>query len=52
MMLTVTGSGGEATKMFRAVDADVPPGPPDFDFLVQLLARHHVSVHAFTKVDA
>lgn len=45
-MLEVTGNGGGATRMFTAMDAEVPPGPPDIDFLVQLLARHRVSVHA------
>lgn len=45
-MLELTGSGGGATRMFRAVDAEIPPGPPDVDLLVRLLARHQVSVHA------
>jgi quercetin dioxygenase-like cupin family protein len=51
-LLEMTGSGGGATKMFRAVDAEVSPGPPDVGFLVQLLARHRVSVHAPAAVDA
>jgi quercetin dioxygenase-like cupin family protein len=44
-MLELTGSGGGATKMFRAVDVEVPPGPPDVEALVALLARHQVTVH-------
>ena len=50
-MLEMTGSGGGATRMFRAVDAEVPAGPPDVDFLVRLLARHRVSVHAPAAAD-
>lgn len=45
-MLEMTGSGGAATKMFRALDAEVPAGPPDMHFLTDLLARHYVSLHA------
>ena len=51
-LLEMTGSGGGATRMFRAVDAEIPPGSPDVGMLVQLLARHHVSVHAPAAVDA
>ena len=50
-LLEMTGSGGGATRMFRALDAEVPPGPPDVDFLVQLLAQHRVCVHAPAAVD-
>lgn len=45
-MLELTGNGGGATRMFRAIDAQVPPGAPDVDFLVALLAQHQVKVHA------
>lgn len=51
-MLEMTGSGGGASRMFRALDAQVPPGPPDVGFMVQLLARHQVRVHAAEAVEA
>lgn len=51
-MLEMTGSGGGASRTFRALDAQVPPGPPDVGFLVQLLARHQVRVHAADAVEA
>jgi quercetin dioxygenase-like cupin family protein len=51
-LLEINGSDGAATKMFKAVDMQVPPGPPDVDFLVRLLGQHHVSVQLSTAVDA
>ena len=51
-MLELTGSGGGATRMFKAVDAEIPPGPPDVDLLVRVLARHQVSVHAPAAAEA
>ena len=43
-MLEITGQGGCASKMFTAVDREIPPGPPDIPKLVGILKQNGVSV--------
>ncbi|HSW11656.1 MAG TPA: cupin domain-containing protein [Solimonas sp.] len=45
-MLEFTGQGGSATKMFTAIDREIPPGPPDIPKVVELLQRNGVTVAA------
>jgi quercetin dioxygenase-like cupin family protein len=43
-MLEIAGQGGAATAMFRQLDAEVPPGPPDIPKVVSILQGHGVAV--------
>lgn len=43
-MLEFTGSGGNATRMFSAVDEAIPPGPPDLPRVVEVLKQNGVEV--------
>ena len=43
-MLEVTGQGATAAQMFGAVDAQIPPGPPDIPKLLGVLSRNGVTV--------
>lgn len=43
-MLEFTGPGSKSASMFRALDADARPGPPDIPKLVTLLAEHGARV--------
>jgi quercetin dioxygenase-like cupin family protein len=45
-MLEVTGTGSAASRMFRAVDSEIPPGHPDIDKIVEVLGNNGVTVHA------
>ena len=39
-MLEITGARSNAVRMFTALDREIPPGPPDFAKVVQVLAAH------------
>lgn len=43
-LLEITGKGSQATAMFKAVDHDIPPGPPDIPQVVRVLGEHGVDV--------
>jgi quercetin dioxygenase-like cupin family protein len=45
-MLEVAGAGANATAMFRQLDSEMPPGPPDFGKAVAILREHGVAVAA------
>lgn len=43
-LLEITGQRSQAAAMFTAVDREIPPGPPDVQKVVQVLADHGVEV--------
>lgn len=43
-MLEVAGQGAAATAMFRKLDEQIPPGPPDVQKVVGILRDHGVAV--------
>lgn len=43
-MLEIAGSGASATAMFRRLDQEIPPGPPDLPKVVGILRAHGVAV--------
>jgi quercetin dioxygenase-like cupin family protein len=43
-MLEITGSGSLAAQMFKAVNDEIPAGPPDVPRLLGVLQRNGVSV--------
>jgi quercetin dioxygenase-like cupin family protein len=43
-MLEITGSGSLASKMFTAVDREIPPGPPDSAKVVEVLKKNGVTL--------
>jgi quercetin dioxygenase-like cupin family protein len=43
-MLEVAGPGAAATAMFRKLDQEIPPGPPDVQKVVDILRDHGVAV--------
>lgn len=43
-MLEITGENALAARMFAAVDAAIPPGPPDIPALLQVLGQNGVTV--------
>ena len=45
-MLEITGSGALAAQMFKAVDNEIPVGPPDIPKLLDVLKRSGVTVAA------
>ena len=45
-MLEITGSGALAAQMFKAVDNEIPVGPPDIPKLLDVLKRNGVTVAA------
>ena len=42
-MLEVSGPGALAAQMFTAVDAEIPPGPPDIPKVVEVFGRYGVN---------
>ena len=44
-MLEITGVGSLATQLFRAVDSEIPPGRPDIEKIVDVLAENGVTIH-------
>ncbi len=44
-MLEVTGSGSKAIQMFRALNREIPPGPPDIPKIVQVAGEYGVVFH-------
>ncbi|WP_137893015.1 cupin domain-containing protein [Ramlibacter sp. 2FC] len=45
-MLEIAGQGAAATAMFRKLDQEIPPGPPDLPKVMDILRDHGVSVAA------
>ena len=45
-MLEITGSGALAAQMFKALDTEIPVGPPDIPKLLDVLKRNGVTVAA------
>jgi quercetin dioxygenase-like cupin family protein len=45
-MLEITGAGALAAQMFKAVDSEIPSGPPDIPKLLDVLQRNGVTVAA------
>ena len=45
-MLELTGQGGMATQMFKAVSREIPPGPPEVPKLLEVLKQNGVTVAA------
>jgi quercetin dioxygenase-like cupin family protein len=45
-MLELTGQGGMATQMFRAVSRGIPPGPPDVPKLLEVFKQNGVTLTA------
>jgi quercetin dioxygenase-like cupin family protein len=43
-MLEMTGAGSQASQMFKAIDQEVPPGPPDIPKLVEVLRTNGVTL--------
>lgn len=43
-MLEVAGQGASATALFRCLDREIPPGPPDVPKVLGILREHGVSV--------
>ena len=43
-ILEITGQGGFASKMFTAIDQEIPPGPPDIPKVVKILKKNGVTV--------
>lgn len=44
-MLEITGSGSKAAEFFAAIDAEIPPGPPDLANVERVSRENGVSVH-------
>jgi len=42
----LTGQGGMATQMFKAVSREIPPGPPDVPKVLEVLKQNGVTVTA------
>jgi len=45
-MVELTGQGGMATQMFKAVSREIPPGPPDVPKVLEVLKQNGVTVTA------
>jgi quercetin dioxygenase-like cupin family protein len=45
-MLELTGQGGMATQMFKAVSREIPPGPPEIPRVPEVLKQNGVTVAA------
>jgi quercetin dioxygenase-like cupin family protein len=43
-LLEIAGAGASATAMFRRLNRDIPPGPPDLPKVVGILREHGVAV--------
>ena len=44
-VLEFTGQGGIATQMFRAVDREIPAGPPEVRKLLDVAKQNGVTIH-------
>jgi quercetin dioxygenase-like cupin family protein len=44
-MLEVTGTGSRAAQFFTAIDAQVPPGPPDIEKIVRVSVENGVTIN-------
>ncbi len=44
-MLEITGAGSHSAQMFAAIDAEVPPGPPDVEKIIAVMQANGVTVH-------
>jgi len=43
-MLEFTGQGGLATRMFTAVNNEIPPGPPDIPKILEVLRNNGITI--------
>ncbi|MGT2429102.1 cupin domain-containing protein [Cupriavidus basilensis] len=43
-MISVTGQTGHATRLFTAIDQEIPPGPPDVPKLIAIAEKCGVTV--------
>lgn len=44
-MLEITGTGSRAAQFFTAIDAEIPPGPPDIEKIVRISAENGVTIN-------
>lgn len=44
-MIEITGAGSKAIEMFTALSREIPPGPPEIQRVVEVLANHGVTTH-------
>lgn len=44
-MIEVTGAGSGASQLFTAMDAEIPPGPPDIEHVTKVLSENGVTLH-------
>ena len=45
-MIEITGAGSIAAQMFTAIDAEIPPGPPNVEKIVEVMSENGVTVHS------
>jgi quercetin dioxygenase-like cupin family protein len=45
-VLELTGQGGMATQVFKTIDREIPPGPPEIPRLLSVLKQNGVTVSA------
>ncbi len=43
-MLSISGAGSNAARMFTAMDAEIPEGPPDIPKVVAVARRHGLTI--------
>lgn len=44
-MLEMTGPNSQSSRMFTALDREIPPGPPDLSTVVRVLGEFDARVH-------
>jgi len=44
-MLEITGIGSKAAQFFTAIDAEIPPGPPDIEKIVKVSTENGVTIN-------
>ncbi|MGE0668744.1 MAG: cupin domain-containing protein [Sphingomonadales bacterium] len=43
-MLSISGAGSNAARMFTAMDAEIPEGPPDTPKVIDVARRHGLTI--------
>jgi quercetin dioxygenase-like cupin family protein len=43
-MISVTGQGSQATRLFTSIDEEIPAGPPDIPKLIEVVQRFGVTM--------
>jgi quercetin dioxygenase-like cupin family protein len=43
-MLSISGAGSNAARMFTAMDAEIPEGPPDIPKVIDVARRHGLTI--------